>query len=315
MYHARALRDALEVQAGLTACGRPLGAGTPERIHAMEQALPWMLRADGSLWQLNDTAGDHGVDLAPLLNRADRGIEGVRHFQDARTAVLADRDGDRLRLDLGAPAPAHQPGHAHAGSLGFELDLGGVPCVVDRGVSGYDGDPWRAHLRGSAAHSTVSVDGRDQSELWATFRVGGRARVEDVVVEGGTRRFRASATCVPYHDRGIAHRREFTREGRAVTITDQVDGAAGRRVEAFVHLDPSWEARTISDREFEIRHRSATATIRVDGPAGCSLHRGEQSPPLGWHARGFNDVVPAWTLRLREDRYVGASWRVTITPR
>ena len=42
------------------------------------------------------------------------------------------------------------------------------------------------------------------------------------------------------------------------------------------------------------------------------LHRGERSPLRGWHARGFNDVVPAWTLRLEAGG--DAPWRTLLAP-
>ncbi len=315
MYHARALRDAIEVEACLRTRRRKLGAPSVATIDRMAAALPWLQRADGTLWMLNDTAQDHDVDLAPLLARAASAgpPHGVRYFADARLLVEV-AGGDRLRVDLGAPAPAHQPGHAHAGALGFELDVAGIPCIVDGGCSGYDGDPWRPYLRGTAAHNTVAIDGKDQSELWATFRVAARAAVGDITWTSKPGDLTVSAECHPYHTRGAAHHREFRRLGRTLTITDTVQGAAGRLVESFLHIDPSWEAVPAGERAFVLRHSGARVRITVDGPAECSLHRGEHDPRIGWRARGFNDVVPSWTLRLRDRSYVERPWRVTIAP-
>ncbi len=317
MYHARALRDAIEVATCLRAVGRPLGDAGADRITRMADALPWMQRGDGSLWQLNDTATDHGVDLAPLLTRAgtsESPSSGVRFFGDARAFVLIDPDGDRLRVDLGAPAPPHQPGHAHAGALGFEMDIAGVPFIRDSGCSGYDGDPWRDYLRGTAAHSTIMIDGLSQSELWAVFRMARRAEVNDVTWSGTPADATCSATCRPYHARDITHRRTFTRTGRTVIITDEVTGATGRRVDGFLHFDPAWQAERTGERVITLRHARATVTITVEGPAECSLHHGEQAPRLGWCARGFSDVVPCWTLRLHEASYTDRPWRLVITP-
>ena len=315
MYHARALRDALEVRLGLDAAGTSLSPAATGRIDAMLAALPWMQRPDGTLWHLNDTADDHGVDLERLLALRRAPIpDGVRHFDAAHAVVLIDPCGDRLRLDLGAPAPAHQPGHAHAGALGFEYDVAGVPFIADGGCSGYDGDPWREYLRGTSAHSTLTVDGRDQSELWATFRMGARASVTDQRVAGAAHDFTASARVRPYHARGTEHRREFSRRDRTVTITDLVTGAVGRRVEGFVHFAPEWEAEAAGAGRFVLRHPRARVVVTVEADAQATLHRGERAPVIGWRARGFNDVVPSWTLRLREDRYAGRPWRMTFTP-
>lgn len=313
MYHARALRDALEVESAYAAVGSPLSPAVAERIDAMRDALRWMLRANGELWQLNDSALDLGVNLSPLLPPGQTAPEGLRWFRDAKTAVLADPNGDRLRLDLGGPAPAHQPGHAHAGALSFECDIAGLPLVVDGGVAGYDGDPWRPWLRGTASHSTVCIDGKDQNENWATFRIGARALVRTERVEGSSSQFSAIATCVPYH-RAVTHRREITRVGRSVRISDQVAHASGRRVEAFLHFAPEWSATVVGDGVFRLQREAISVTLRIASDAEVTLHRGDRNPTLGWRARGFNDVVPAYAVRIAAASYSGAVWRTTIEP-
>ncbi|MEQ1704319.1 MAG: hypothetical protein ABMA25_29785, partial [Ilumatobacteraceae bacterium] len=71
---------------------------------------------------------DHGVALAPLLDspalaQAAPAL-GVKHFVHAGAIVAIDENGDRLRVDVGGPAPAHQPAHAHgpvAGEVGRQL--------------------------------------------------------------------------------------------------------------------------------------------------------------------------------------------------
>ena len=320
MYHARILRDAIELEAcvGGGASDSTLQTDGTNAVQRMADALPWMQRADGSLWQLNDTAGDHGVDLTSLLTHAEqspRAVPGLRYFEEAQVAVVVDPRGDRLRVDLGAPAPEHQPGHAHAGALGFELDVGGVPCIVDRGCSGYDGDPWRDYLRSTAAHNTISVDGKSQSEMWATFRVGARAMVRGIDCRGDLERAAISATCVPFHDNRISHTRQIERTDRQVLITDIVNGAAGRLVESFLHFDPRWEARSVSERSIVLNHGDMTVTVELDGPAQCSFHHGETGSRIGWHAVGFNDLRPAWSVRMSELRYRERQWRITIIPR
>lgn len=315
MYHVRALRDALEVERCLAAAGTPLSPSANQKIDAMFDSLPWMLRADGTLWHLNDTADDHGVDVAGLLAvRPSITAEGTRAFAASRTVVLVDACGDRLRLDLGGPAPSHQPGHAHAGALGLEYDVSGVPFIVDGGCSGYDGDPWRAYFRGTSAHSTLTIDARDQSEMWATFRIGARAEVFNQRVSGDASEFVASAAVRPYHSRVAEHSREVSRRGRTLKVVDVVAGAAGRCVESFVHFSPEWEAVAAGEGRFELRHPLASASVKVEADADATLHRGEFNPTIGWRAVGFNRVVPSWTLRLRATCYTGRPWKLTFSP-
>lgn len=316
MYHVRALRDAMELEAVLQSVGAPIDHARNAALQRMAAALPWMRRADGSLWLLNDAAQDHGVALAPL-NESPAAAEpalGVRHFVDAGTIVVIDEDGDRLRLDVGGPAPAHQPAHAHAGALGFELDLAGVPCIVDRGCSGYDGDPWRSYLRGTAAHSTVMLDGQDQSELWATFRIGGRAAVRVTECVGGARDLTVRAECRAFATRAHTHARTVQRRGRTVTITDEVRGPALERVDGFVHFAPEWEATAVDASTVRVARAGQSVLVRVDGAVRVSLHRGEMHPRCGWQAERFNTVVPAWTLRLTATERQRPRWTITIDP-
>lgn len=316
MYHARVLRDAMEVEACALAHGRPLDPRTRTAIDRMADALRWMRRADGSLWLLNDSAQDHGVDLAVPLARAPEAspVRGVRHFRNAAVVVVAGDGGDHLRIDLGAPAPAHQPAHAHAGALALEVDVAGVPCVVDSGCSGYDGDPWRPYLRGTSAHNTVVLDGQDQSEMWATFRVGGRAEVSEVSCTGDAEDCTVRGECRSFRMRASVHRRVVRREGRRITVTDEIAGARPGSIEGFWHFAPDWEARLVDERTVVLESGALSVRLRTEGTVQASLHRGERSPTLGWQAARFNRAVPAWTLRLRVAGPQAPTWSVTIDP-
>src|SRR5207248_4324670 len=63
MYHARALRDALEVLAVLRASNVAVPVDVVVRVRAMADALPWLRPPNGTLQLLNDSANDHGLDL------------------------------------------------------------------------------------------------------------------------------------------------------------------------------------------------------------------------------------------------------------
>jgi uncharacterized heparinase superfamily protein len=322
MYHARVFRDALEVLTVHRALGLAVPAAAVARLAAMHDALGWLRHPGGALRLLNDSAGDHGVDL-DRLTRASAELTGARVgapggvWWAPAAGLLAARDpshGDALLVDLSAPAPPHQPGHAHAGALGFELDIDGEPLVTDFGCSGYDADPWRAYLRGTAAHSTVSIGGRDQSEMWATFRIARRAVVEVERVRGPDGGIDALARCRPYHRPSAVHERRLRRDGRVLVVDDRVEGAGADAVEGYVHFHPDWEAERAGDRAVLLRRGSRRAVVRVDGPVSCTLHRGERSPVRGWRALGFGHVVPSVTLRLAVPRPADAAWRLTIGP-
>lgn len=270
----------------------------------MAAVLPWLRRSDGSLFLLNDSSADHGVDLDRLEALAQRLFgpvekpEGALFLRDAKLGAFVDPHlGFRLIMDVGSPAPAHQPGHAHAGALGFEIDSGELPLLIDPGSSGYDGDPFRSFFRGTRAHNTIAIDGRDQSEMWGTFRVARRSRVGLDTFEWAGRKLLVRAWCQPYHDRGAFHHRTVAVHNGCVRVEDRVSGARDKRVDLHWHLHPAWSADR-RDNTVELKHDGGRrAYIRVHGADEVTLHRGDRDPHLGWFAAGTQGVVPTWTIR------------------
>jgi uncharacterized heparinase superfamily protein len=65
-------------------------------------------------------------------------------------------------VDSGAPAPAGYDGHAHAGTLSFEMSVGRERLIVNCGAHRGRGDWWQAQ-RSTAAHSTLVVDDTNSS--------------------------------------------------------------------------------------------------------------------------------------------------------
>lgn len=85
--------------------------------------------------------------------------------------------GHYFALDCGEPNPPHQPGHSHASILSCELSVDGRRLVIDTGVGSYHDPQVRRFCRSSLAHNLPLVGDADQSELWSSFRMGGRCRV------------------------------------------------------------------------------------------------------------------------------------------
>jgi hypothetical protein len=55
--------------------------------------------------------------------------------------------------------------------------LDGKPLLIDAGTYAYHEDPaWRDHFRSTPAHNTLTLDGRNQSEIQGAFLWGRKAR-------------------------------------------------------------------------------------------------------------------------------------------
>ena len=113
--------------------------------------------------------------------------------------------------------------------------------MVDAGVSTYEPGRLRAYCRSTRAHNTVEIEGRDQAELWAAFRVGRRPRPRGVTWTRLDDGFELSARHDGY--RRLAgrprHARRFRWRGAGeLEIDDRVDAGRPVRSVARLHFHP-----------------------------------------------------------------------------
>ena len=171
-------------------------------------------------------------------------VEGesrVSLFPDTGYAVIKSPESrSTLIFDCGALGPDYQPGHGHCDVLSYELSLHGQRVVVDTGVNTYEPGPERSYERSTTAHNTVRIDGEEQAEIWASFRVGRRPRVGRI--RGG------SDGALPFvageHDGyrrlGVVHTRTIVLlRPDTWIVADLLGGSGTHRVESFLHFHPT----------------------------------------------------------------------------
>jgi len=302
LYHALALQDV-----AFTLLVLPEGE-VRRRVHAdaarMLPAWQALVRPDGRVHHFNDSAPRD--DFEPAFLAALLGVlgfpvlpeDGAFELPETGYAGMRDRrGGERLIVDHGVPAPRHQPGHLHCDLLSFEYDLEGAPFVVNAGVSGYEGDPFRAYWRGTASHNTVQVGDRDQSELWGVFRVArmARALAHESGVDGrGRWSFRGAMS--PYAPAGVEHERTITWHPGALEVVDLVSGGAGEGCRVVLQFAHDVELHPAGPFRFEAVRGATRAYVSWDGVGAVTIHRGESDPPRGWQVERFGEVRPAPAL-------------------
>jgi uncharacterized heparinase superfamily protein len=136
-------------------------------------------------------------------------------------------------LDVGQIGPTYQPGHAHADTFNFVLNVHNAPVIVDTGVSTYNPGETRLQERGTAAHNTVVVSGGNSSEVWSSFRVARRANVE--ILED------KEDSIVAQHDGykkiGVIHKRQWKFFDNKMEIVDYLVGkVVGGKF--YLHIAP-----------------------------------------------------------------------------
>jgi len=237
----------------------------------VKKALDFSLyvhRPDGMIPALSD--GDsrcfldllqQGYDLyggADLLYGASRGAQGrppaarSKGFPDSGYYTLRSGWGDRgepyqneryLIFDCG---PLGAGNHGHLDLLSFEAYAYGTPLIMDPGRYTYDETGpinWRVRFRGTAAHNTVLVDGRNQTRYeWkkTRFKIVGpepdRA-VAEFVSKPGLDYLRGTAAS---HEYLVTHERTILFiNGEYWVILDVLRAQEDHRYDLLFHLSPA----------------------------------------------------------------------------
>ncbi|RYC72095.1 heparinase II/III family protein [Spirosoma sordidisoli] len=180
------------------------------KVSQMQGWLAAITFRNGDLPMMNDSIS---VTSTAGLAVADTrfGQPGYRMFRRPRYELLAD---------VGPVGPDHQPGHAHADTLGFVLYVDNRPVLVDVGTSTYERNERRRWERSTAAHNTVEIAGQNSSEVWAAFRVGRRARVTILTDTETTLLARHTG----YRHLGLTHWRRWTLAPDRIWIADRITG-------------------------------------------------------------------------------------------
>lgn len=253
MYHSLLLENLLDL---LNLClSAPVRApagladGLRETATRMLSALELWTHLDGRIALFADSAFDVAAEPRLLRDYAER--LGISSSADFHSGILPQTGYFRLRAgafdliaSVAAPAPAHQPGHAHCDALAFELSVAGHRLVTDTGLFEYLPGPRRDRARATASHSTLQVGGEEQAEIWAAHRIGGRPVVDLTAWDGSGS---AEATCRGWSRNAPLHRRFFSVESEGVTIVDRVEGPGGE-VRVCLPIDPAWQVELSGGR-------------------------------------------------------------------
>lgn len=249
MYHAQTLEDLLDIEA-LAASFNPLSSLRPplsKKIDGMACFLEALLHPDGEIPLFSDsTLGD--VQPAHELIQRSRSFAATFNTENRETTVLPESGYGILRdrpsqscliFDCGPLGPDEQPGHGHCDALSYELSLAGIRVVVDTGVSTYEAGLVRHYERSTAAHNTIRVDGEEQAEIWASFRVGRRYHTSPIDSGCAGQFSFLHGEHDGYRRIGVTHSRQIIHgPDNLWVIVDHLRGTGIHRIESFIHFHP-----------------------------------------------------------------------------
>jgi hypothetical protein len=309
-YHMIALRSFVGTLANARRFGVPLpddfaahvGRACDFALHCVrpDGGIPALSDADGGRYDAMLALAADVLDRDDLRYVATGGRAGTppreRHasFPDGGYFVQRSgwgagatpaRDERYLIFDCG---PLGDGGHGHYDLLGVEIAAGGKPLIVDPGRFTYaEGEPNLRHwFKGTAAHSTVCVDGRDQTPYRrgrpqgavAEGRFHGRLTAPGLDVLAGEA---SSPAYAAVHARTIA----FVADAYWIVL-DRLRSGDRHHYDLRLHLGPQAWGRTGVTRTAE------QTTVRAPGLALVHAAGPEVAIEPGW-------VAPEYGVRHR----------------
>jgi len=228
------------------------------------------------------------------------------------------RDEIRLVADAGPLGYQTIAAHGHADALSFTLSVGGLDFLVDPGTYAYHTQAqWRQYFRGTAAHNTLRIDGRNQSQSGGSFmwlrkaEVGcslWRSTAERDIFEGWHDGYARLADPV-MHSRRIT----LEKRPRRIVIEDQLKMRGAHEVELMFHCSESCQVRPTAEG-FALTREGRTLELALPGVDGAQarIFRGSTDPILGWISRRFDEKTPSSTIAWRARLSGSASLRSEV---
>ena len=179
-YHAQVFADFLECYSILDHGDQK--AEMKEILTKMAKFLNDVTHPDGLISLFGDGGLNMSYSSEECLAIFDKLIgKKIKHskvISYPNAGFFGLRNKDRLILmDAAELGAKNLPGHGHGDALSFEFSCSGQRVLIDPGVFEYDEGELRAFSRSTLNHNTVSLDNKDQSEFWKSFRVGRRAKI------------------------------------------------------------------------------------------------------------------------------------------
>ncbi|MBK7809868.1 MAG: alginate lyase family protein [Saprospiraceae bacterium] len=219
-----------------------------------------------------------------LLNICDRLMIPYNIVQlDQCGYRILKTDVHTVWINGGSIQPDYQPGHAHSDMVHFAWAFQNQPIIVDTGISTYESSQKRLFEKSTSAHNTVNLGNINQSDIWSSFRVGKRARIQ--ILKDQAKHFGAEVTFASPDS--FKHTRHFILTEHVLTIEDKTNTLEIST--AHFHFD-----HTIKDQIEIINQNSIKIKnflIQWNGAVKITKHTYDQ-------ALDFNTTTPSVKIEI-----------------
>ena len=231
---------------------------------------------------------------------------GSTAFEETGHVILRAGTGPEeiwVHCDCGPLGYLSIAAHGHADALSLEMRVGGVDVLADPGTFLYHADRALAALLPEHA-GPQHADGRrpcDQADYGGSFTLAEpcrwRGRGARSLPETGKLAWQARHDGYKrLADPAIHHRRtSLDPAARVIEIADWLDSAGPHEVALAFHLGPDVRLE-LDGAAAALAWPGGSAAMALPDSLRWSVHRGEESPPLGWYSRHYGQREPITTL-------------------
>ena len=220
-------------------------------------------------------------------------------FPESGYTVIRNKEDLFILLDHGSLGMAPLYNHGHADALSVILSKKGRPFFIDPGTYRYNGVPeHRSYFRGTRAHNTVCIDGKDQAEQVTGFVWDKPFTSEllDVQTDSGQIFIRASHDGYRRLKNMVIHQRElFVYDNTCCLIVDSFCGQGVHKFELNFHLHP--DANVEKQDKWLVLENNGESIFIYDSENKFSVVNGQENPLLGWYSPVYGVLKKTNTLQ------------------
>jgi|GEM_PF-2736975 len=196
-----------------------------------------------------------------LLNTGHFRFDGFIGFKNAK---------EQLIFDAGPIVLGNQPGHVQCDALSFEYFRDNQKIFTNSGTFEYNGGSRRAYSRSTEAHNTLKYGGFDQSEIWGSFRVARRAKVDYEILDLSERSVKVNGRLRGFDfSKNIIHRRNLEKTENKIKIQDKIvtNNKLADNSYVYFHLTPDFNYQKINENTaWVLNNNSKIAIIKTTFP-------------------------------------------------
>jgi hypothetical protein len=239
----------------------------------------------------------------PISTFAARSIA----FQEGGYSVMRSGGASNelfLMFDHGPLGFAETAAHGHADALSIWLHLNGEPILTDFGTYRYNADNgWRNWARSTAAHNTIEIDRRSQSDMTGPFNWGRRAqaKLQECDLNGLVQVCSASHDGYAETDK-IIHTRRVEMDGTSVTVTDTLEGDGAHWVSLNFHFASQLIVNAQGSFDYQICSDDSAVMLASFECRGLEtelvMQNSDMRPGPGATSAGYNQISPSPSLSI-----------------